>query len=471
MKTLFIDVDSLRADHVGRYGYEGETTPNIDALIDDGVAFARGYVANSPCMPSRAALTSGRYGIANGVETHGQQSQLVDRPENRTDWAGSWTENEPSRPWWTLPEAFFQTGTRTIGVSSFPRHPAPWFYHVWHQFRQPQEPDEEMTTEWGHVSFQTPRAEAVTDETIAALESHDGSEFFAYAQYWDPHAPYNRSQEEIDRFRDVDLPPHPTAEGLAEHRRWDTLRGATQEGIESLEDLDELVSAYDAEIHYADRHVGRLLDYLRETGQYEETLIVLSGDHGEEFGEHGLYREHWSTHDGTQRVPMVIKPPSSTQFDAGFRDHLITNVDFAPTILDYADLEPPERWQGRSLRPILESADAGGRDEIVFDHGLYTAQRAIRTDRWKLIRTYHPGMWGGVLPEWQLYDMREDPWEQDDVAEANPEVVETLRKRMVLWAESHRTGSTDPLERVAERGPSGYNSFADQFEGLPANES
>ena len=466
MNVLCIDVDSLRADHVGAYGYDGNTTPNIDDLIADGVAFTRGYVANSPCMPSRAALTSGRYGIANGIETHGSQSQLVDRPENRTDWAGSWTENEPDRPWWTLPELCFQNRIRTIGVSSFPRHPAPWFYHVWHEFHQPQEPAEEMTTEWGHVSFQTPRAETVTDRAIDALAGNDGEQFFLYAQYWDPHAPYNRSAADVERFRDVDLPPYPTADQIETHRTWDTLRGATQEGIESRADLDDLISAYDAEVHYADRHVGRLLDYLRATDQYDETLVVLTGDHGEEFGEHGLYREHWSTHDGTQRVPMIVKPPAATTFEPGFRDQLITNVDFAPTIADYLDLEPPERWQGQSLRPVLESAETEGREAIVVDHGLYTAQRAIRTDRWKLIRTYHPGMWDGVLPEYALFDMANDPWEQDDVADEHGDVVDELADSMDQWIDRYGTGDEDPLERVAERGPSGYNSFADEFDGI-----
>jgi arylsulfatase A-like enzyme len=123
-------------------------------------------------------------------------------------------------------------------------------------------------------------------------------------------------------------------------------------------------------MHYADRHVGRLLDYLRETDQYEESLIVLSGHNGEVFGEHGLYRDHWSTHDGTQRVPMVVKPPGDAPVDPGVRDHLITNVDFAPTIADYLGQAPSENWQGRSLRPIIESTAADWRHELVFDHGL-----------------------------------------------------------------------------------------------------
>lgn len=466
MNVLIIDIDSFRADHVGAFGYPGNTTPNIDRLVADGVGFTRSYVANSPCMPSRAALMSGRHGIATGVETHGPLAQRMDRPENREDWAGSWTENEAEEPWWTLPEVFFQHRVRTIGVSSFPRHPAPWFYHVWHEYYQPQEPDEAMAVSWGHVRFQTPRAAAVTDLAIDALSRRDDEPFLLYAQYWDPHAPYNRSDEEIDRFRDVELPPYPTAEQIAEHRSWDTLRGARQEGIDDRTALNEMVSAYDAEIHYADRHVGRLLAFLRETDRYEETLILLVGDHGEEFGEHGLYREHWSTHDGTQRVPTVIKPPADRPAERGLRDQLVTNVDVATTIADYAGFEAPNKWQGRSLRPIVESSDATVRDALVVDHGLYTAQRAVRTDRWKLIRTYHPGMWAGVTPQWQLYDMEADPWEQEDVAAEHPDTVARLRRTMAEWAEDHREGRGDGLARVAERGPSGYNSFREQFDGV-----
>lgn len=465
MNVLCIDIDSLRADHVGGYGYRGNTTPHIDELIEDGVAFERGYVANSPCMPSRAALMSGRYGIANGIETHGRLSQRMNRPEHRNDWAGSWTENEPDRPWWTLPELCFQHRIHTIGVSSFPRHPAPWFYHVWHEFIQPQEPDEEMTTKWGHVSFQTPRAADVIDEALDALTrtEHD---VFLYVQLWDPHAPYNRSADEVDRFRSVDLAPYPTERQIEIHRTWDAVRSAAHVGIDDRADLNELVSAYDAEIHYADRHIGRLLEHLKKIERYEDTLILLTGDHGEEFGEHGLYREHWSTFDGTQRVPMVVKPPEGTPVEPGFRDQLITNVDFAPTIADYLGIAPPERWQGTSLRPIIESSDANGREAIVFDHGLYTAQRAIRTVEWKLIRTDHAGMWDGVLSEYELYDMGTDPWEQDDVIDEFPDVGNTLAGEMQHWADRYRDGDVDALSQVAENGPSGYNSFAEDFAGV-----
>ncbi|KZN23311.1 hypothetical protein A4G99_14865 [Haladaptatus sp. R4] len=460
VRILYLDVDSLRADHVGAYGQSAPTTPNIDALAADSVRFDAAYVANSPCMPSRAALMTGRYGIHNGVETHGRHSQQVHNPRHWTDWAGSWAEStENEHDWWHLPELFFQNRITTGGISSFPRHPAPWFYHVWHEFRQPQEPDAE-----GEY-FQTPRAETVADEAIDFIVNLDAEEFFLYAQFWDPHGPYNRSESEIEEFRGCPLPPHPTAEQIAEHRTWDAWRSASHMEVESRDDLAEELAQYRAEIRYADRHIGRIIEHLETEGLYDETLIVLTADHGEEFGEHGLYREHWSTHDGTQRVPLLVKPPASFTAELGAREQLVTNVDMAPTLAAFAGIEPPSRWQGQSLVPLLRDPDADWRSHVVFDHGLYTAQRTIRTERWKLIRTYHPGMWGDTVPDYQLYDMVADPWEQDDRAADRPELVSDLDRQRLSWADRHLGSREDPLHVIARDGPAGFNAYRGSFSG------
>jgi arylsulfatase A-like enzyme len=99
------------------------------------------------------------------------------------------------------------------------------------------------------------------------------------------------------------------------------------------------------------------------------------------------------------------------------------------------------------------------------DHGLYTAQRAVRTDRWKFVRTYHPGHWGPVTPERQLFDMQADPYEQDDVADSHPEVVDELETTMAVWAERHVGPSEDSLHRTARQGPAGA-SFDRNWGGI-----
>jgi len=460
MRILYIDIDSLRADHVGAYGYDGATTPNLDEFADDAVAFENAYVANSPCLPSRAALLSGRYGTNNGVETHGPQSQQLTHPVHEVQWAGTWSGHVPGRQWWSLPRLCYEERVPTLAVSSFPRHPAPWFHDTWHEVHQPQEPVGKRE------SFQTPRAKSVVDSTVDVLSRYAERDWFAYVQLWDPHGPYLRSDEEVARFEDVPMPPHPTAERIADHQEWDAWRSASHMDISDRDDLRRLLANYDAEIHYADRHLGRLFEYLRANELYDDTLIVITADHGEEFGEHGLYREHWSAHDGTQRVPLLVKPPADTAFEPGHRPHLVTNVDMAPTVATYAGFDAPDRWQGESLRPVLESQNEPWRDAIFFDHGLYTAQRAVRTDDWKLIETYHAGMWGDAVPETQLYNLEDDPWEQSDVAEANPAVVSRLEDRLTSLVEDHQQNGKDALQQVATNGPSGYLAFRDEFDGL-----
>lgn len=162
----------MRPDHVGCYGYDGPTTPRLNEFAEDAVRFERAYVVNSPCMPSRAVLLSGRHGISNGVATHGGAVQVMSSPQ----WENGW--DEPTSDYWTLPELFFKNRVQTGAISSFPRHPSPWFYHLWHEFHQSQEPD---TDELEY--FQTPRDEQVTDLATDFLDRHDDEEFLLYAQY------------------------------------------------------------------------------------------------------------------------------------------------------------------------------------------------------------------------------------------------------------------------------------------------
>jgi arylsulfatase A-like enzyme len=476
--VVVIDVDSLRPDHMGTYGYGPATTPHLDDLARDATVFERAYAANSPCMPARAGLLTGRYGIANGVETHKWQGRSVNGPHT---WPARRFDGDPA-DYHTLPERFFEAGRAAAAVSSFPRHPAPWFYHVWDEVHQPREPD--APGEY----FQTPRAAAVVDRAIDLLDRRAPE--LLYVQLWDPHTPYNRSDAEVAAFADAPLPPHPTDAEIAAHREWDTWRGARDTGIEDREDLQAVLAAYDAEIGYADAQIGRLLDTLREYDRYDESLVVVLADHGEEFGEHGCYREHWSTHEGTQRVPLLVKPPA----DAPRRDRsraLVTNVDVAATVLAYAGLEVPDAWHGTSLRPHVADAAggtdgedrsgpsatatsglsappgdgvdvaAGPNDFLVVDHGLYTAQRAVRTDRWKLVRTYEAGLWEPVVPEVQLFDLDADPWEVDNCADEYPDVVDALSTLRARWVDRHVGPDGDALRTAVRNGLGGPEIYGD----------
>ncbi|MDY6765729.1 MAG: sulfatase [Candidatus Nanohaloarchaea archaeon] len=444
MNTVVIDIDSLRPDHLGCYGYPLDTSPAIDAVADDGTVFDRAYAANTPSLPARASIVTGRYGISNGVETHGPAAYQVSSPH-------TWdTVDRHRRSHWTLPELFFQERVRTGAVAPDTRHPAPWFTHVWHELLQPQEPRGEQE------SFMTVRGDAVVDEAQGFLDRNGSDGFFLYTQFWEPHPPYRVPDQYGVETGEVPLPPHPTADAIDRYTTPD--RWCTDVAVETREDLRELLAAYDATVQAVDAYVGRLVDQLKQAGMYDDTLIVVTADHGEAFGEHGVYREHWSTYEPTQRVPFIVKPPAGV--DGPDRcNELVTHVDLAPTLADVAGLEPPRAWQGRSVAPLLRGEQAGWRYAVVLDHGLYTAQRAVRTDRWKLVRTFHPGVWEDRLPPVQLFDMETDPWEQDDVSGENADVVMELQQRMRAFEDAHVGRGGDPLQRVAENGPVGSTVY------------
>ncbi len=446
MNVLVIDIDSLRPDHVGCYGYEKETTPNIDSLAEDAVVFENAYAASSPSLPSRASFISGRYSVSHGVVSHGPEAERLESPkvmppEELKDWDGD------MRDWMTLPELFFENRVKTAAVSSEPRHPASWINQEWHEFYQPQEPEGEMETHG------TVRGEEVADLAVDFLERQQ-EDFFLYVQFWDPHIPCKRSDEEIERFIDG-LPSYLDAEELEFGDGWNSPHVLD---IESSGDVERIIAGYDAEIRYADRQVGRLVEKLKQQGIYDETVIVLVGDHGEEFGENGVYREHWSVYEGTQRIPMIVKPLE--EVDDERKDELVTNIDIAPTLADYAGLEKPDKWQGSSLKPLVEDKAREWRDFVVVDHGLYTVQRAIITsDGWKLVKTLHPG--ARDIPGEQLFNLDSDRYDQNDVSAEETGRVEELEERMADWVENNCTLDRDPLERLSEKGPVAYRYFKD----------
>lgn len=434
MKFLVIDIDSLRADHVSCYGYGPETTPYIDDLASDGTIFSNAYAANSPSLPSRAALITGRYGINNGVETHGPDAYEINSPHT---WDGY---DNGRKAYWTLPELFYRNRVETVAIAPDGRHPSPWFFHTWHTVHQPQESSD-------RDSFMEVDGEKIADTAVEFLDGRE-DDFFLYTQFWDLHAPSKERDEGIE----PEVPDIPSEDQIEIHREYDTLHSAEDLGIEGREDLRKLLSRYDNCLRYIDRQIGRIIRKLEEEDLLEETTIVVTADHGEEFGEHGVYREHWSTYEGTQRVPLIV---STSGENVGVSEELVSNVDLAPTLADLAGIEPPERWQGESLKPLLEGDAGDWRDSLVLDHGLYTAQRAVRKEEWKLIRTYHPGVWHEQLDRIELYDLSDDPCEQKDVSKDRPRKVSELIDEMKSFVDRYVGRDGDELKNVAEKGPVG----------------
>ncbi len=217
-------------------------------------------------------------------------------------------------------------------------------------------------------------------------------------------------------------------------------------------DVKRPFDGYDVGTRYADQAVGRLADRLADLGVLDETAIWISSDHGEAFGELGVYADHQGADEATAHIPAIVAWPGlvpSTQ--TGLHYHL----DVAATIVDLAGAAQPGQWDGKSLRQPLETGiDAPGRDHLVLTQGAWTAQRGVRAGRHLYLHTRHDG-YHTAWPDEMLFDVAVDPHEQEDLALRDPTTTTTMRHTLDTWIASQLDRSfvtEDPLTTILDEG-------------------
>ena len=464
MRILYIDCDSLRPDHLGCYGYHRNTSPNIDRIADGSRRFTNYYASDVPCLPSRTALFTGRLGIHTGVVNHGGiaadvRSRGSDREENNT---GEY------RTWMT---ALRQEGHQTALVSPFPQRHAAW--HVLDGFE-----------EWHDTKGSgNERAEVVFPYADEWLESHaEEEDWYLHVNFWDPHTAYDTPEEYGNPFEDDPAPEWLTDERIAAQRESYGPHSAhdlhhaymtgsevpdlprTPDEIRDRETFKQWIDGYDTGIRYMDDHIGRLLDRLESEGVLDDTLVIVTADHGENQGECNVYGDHQLADEWTCRLPLIVSGPG---VESGVDSGLHYNVDLAPTITELVGGDVPDGWDGRSFAPSLTDGVDTGREFLVLSQGTWTCQRAVRWDDWLLIRTYHDG-WREVDPI-QLFDLASDPHETRNLAPEKPEVVDYGRSLLQRW---HSARMLESATGAAGGAPEGPNALVDPLlevvrEGLP----
>ena len=454
MRVLFLDLDTLRPDHLGCYGYHRDTSPNIDRIAAGGVRFENYYTPDAPCLPSRAALVSGMFGIRTGAVGHGATS--ADRRlqgstrsfQDQTDNCNLWN-------------AFRKGGLHTCTISPFAqRHSSYWFLAGMNEVHNHAYMGGMESAE--HV---TPTALKWLDDNAA------GDNWLLHINYWDPHTPYRAPGQFGNPFKDDPLPAWLTREVLDQHRKLAGPHTARDNGmytgaddpqyprhpndVRDMEQLRRCIDGYDCGIRYMDGHIGQLLSMLAAKGVLEDTAIIVTSDHGENFGELGIYSEHGTADHITCRVPMIISWPGMK------RGHVDTglhyNLDLLPTVSELLKTETSANWDGRSFSSSLRGEDAG-RAELVLSQMAHVCQRAVRWDRWLYIRTYHDGL-HPHFGEDMLFDLCSDPHETTDLSARHPQIVHEAKARLHDWHDAMMSkpyfGNTvDPLRTVlAEGGP------------------
>ena len=449
--VLLITIETLRADHVGGYGYRRNTTPNLDRLAAQGARFDN-TVAQAPfTLPSVASIMTGRTPPNHGVRNH----PAILAPEITT-----------------LAEQFQAAGYQTAGMTR----------HTW--LRRKSGLDQGFDTYDNNKFSAGLDARSLSLAAVDWLEARDpGKPFFLWLHFLDPHLPYTpsypysvlyrndddeprakhlRSMLAVERntfeptpYADIPGGPHydlvfpyyPDNAALLDLAFWRRSRGSIFfDGARYAgETVREVKDLYDGAIAYTDDNIARIMKTLDELGLDETTVVAVTGDHGEAFGEHDVYFTHdFTLYDEVLRVPLVMRYPPAIEAGTAIPQQ-VRLMDLAPTLLELSGIEPTTLGDidAVSLVPLVEGgslpyldayAESAPRRSMFPEHkrvyfdGNRGKWRMVRTDQWKLIRIPHPDG-----DRYELYDLVNDPNETSNLYDELPGEAGKLIPVLEAW--------------------------------------
>lgn len=402
---LLITLDTTRADRLGCYGYGPAATPALDALASRGTVFEHAFAPVPLTLPTHCSIMTGRYPREHGVRLNGREALGAAHP--------------------TLAEAFRNHDYRTRAfVASFVLDARFGLARGFDVYEDDVEPTSVESSPFGWEQ----RADVVTDRVLAWLNTLSGAPFFAWVHYFDPHDPYA-----------------PPAEYEAEHR-----------------------DPYDGEIAFMDGQIRRLTDWLDSTGLTGRTLVVVAGDHGEAFGEHGERGHGLFLYNTTLHVPLIFVHPDAVEI-GGRVSAIVEMVDIYPTVMELFGWASPAGLRSRSLAVALAGGElqevAAYAESDYARHAFgWAQQRSLITHRWKYVLSTKP----------QLFDRLADEAEDFNVIDEHPDVavglLETLQARyqtmkpgqaaVVEWDDKARRAITG-LGYVSDGGPGSDEFFVE----------
>ena len=449
MRILYLDIDTLRPDHLGCYGYPRNTSPNLDQIASDGVRMDNCYVSDAPCLPSRASMFTGRFGIHTGVVNHGGLCADL-RPIGR-ERNFNWMGQRPGFIW-----SLRRQGIYPVSISPFAeRHSAWWFCDGWLEMVN--------TGRGGGES-----AEEIFPHALDWISRNaEKDDWMLHVNCWDPHTPYRAPEEFGNPFADEPIETWYTEE--LRQAQWDSFGpGTPQEPcggygrpsnrprqpdqIASMDDYRKWIDGYDCGIRYADDWCGRVLNALADKGVLDDTVVIVTSDHGENMGELGVIGDHSVADHVTSRVPMIVRWPGEP---GGGRvdDALHYQTDVAASIIELAGGEVPDCWDGQSFADAFRAGESRGRDSVVVSQNCWSCMRSVRWDDYLYVRSYHTGLKN--YPARMLFNVASDPHELNDLAATHPQLVDRGQALLSAWAEEMMATSDydeDPLWTVMREG-------------------
>ena len=424
-------------------------TPALDRMAAKGVHIQYAFVSTSLCSPSRASILTGQYAHRHGVV------------DNQRDVA-------PGTRF--FPELMQEAGYETAFIGKWHMGddndaPRPGFDH-WVSFRgQGVYSNPLLNIDGAREQHTGYTAEILTDYAIDWLGEEREQPFFLYLSHKSVHAMFEPDEQDLGRYDGYELPQPVTMPDTEERREampdWVVEQRNSWHGVDYMYhgamDFDTFYRRYTETLHSLDRSIGRLVDFLEDSGLERNTLVIYMGDNGFSFGEHGLIDKR-QMYEESMRVPMLAYGPG--MIDPGTTmTQMVQNIDIAPTMLEIAGVEPPPEMDGRSFLPLLEGRAVEWRDSVIYEYywewnyPQTPTMFGLRTDQFKYIFYY--GLWEND----ELFDLVADPYEENNLALQPGYRAQVNELRRELFTQLEATGGMQiPLRapaggRAANRGP------------------
>lgn len=414
---ILIVIDTLRADHLSCYGYFRETSPNIDRLAKEGVLFKGSHAAAIPTGPGFTSIITGLHPIHHHYYlTPWNIPNLID-----------FDDSIPTLPEIIQDEVGGYTTAAFDNLVNFASH----MDHFVRGFEFYINASKTSRPIHHHL-----RGDKINERLIPWLKEHKYEDFFVFIHYWDPHTPYNQPEEFKEIFhhkagRLDDLKVEKTPAGYEYVPGWGKVGDLWEPDPSSGKPTIDL---YDGEIRFVDSLVGEVMEALERFGLSEKTVVIITSDHGEQLGQHGLY-DHRGLHESVVHIPLIFWAPTLLPANVVIEGY-VQQVDIAPTILQLMGLKKDKikNFDGISLLSAM-NGESQVRDEIIIENH---EQRAILSGKWKYIINYFE-------KTEELYNMEDDPIEILNLVSINDEVTTLLREKITSWVRNNLGDHPDPM--------------------------
>jgi len=429
---ILISADSLRANHLGCYGYSLPTSPHIDAMACHGVLCENVFAPAIPTQPSHTTIFTGLHPLGHGVVAHGGKARLA-------------------RGTTFLPEILLEEGYTTCAVDTLFRERI-WFGRGYEYIIDPS---------LRHLFYASVTQEELNEAAIHWVRTvPNGKPFFLFIHYWDVHYPYVPPERLRGLFYNGGNPTDPNNHALDQW--WDHPVGAmardtwlrTEKGL--VTDPNYVTALYDREIRYLDEGIAALEAALEQMGIADNTFVVLLADHGESMTEHRICYDHYGLYDCTVQVPLIARWPAGKLRARSRLAPMRQLSDVAPTLLDAAGAEIPEGLDGSSLLKQWKGEDEpSGYERVIGLESTWQAKYYLRTKQHKFILARHPDLLGN--PDRELYDLEADPEENHNLVSEQPQLAAHLEKELEAWIAERLETAGRTQDPVREEGAVGVD--------------